>query len=175
MHQILHEMLNNHTKYRVWWKGSGLTLLTQEVFPRIRGSLLEECLQSHCFGVVRFSGHSCCKALVGTGSVLWHWARLKPSADELNICNFFKLEIYHQFYLFHNGGVQTSRADAFQIITYSLIIVSPLLLWVGGLSGAAPASAPQITQTSAHVLHTLNLPLFSSQFLQFPCESLALH
>lgn len=174
MHQILHEMLNNHTKYGVWWKGSGLTLLTQEVFPRISGSLLEECLQSHCFGVVRFSGHSCWKALVGTGSVLWHWARLKPSTDELNICNFFKLEIYHQFYLFHNGGVQTSKSRCISNnhILLDNCFTPPALgrrvLW-------SSISTTQITLTSAHILHTLNLPLFSSQFLQLPRESLALH
>lgn len=83
---------------------------TEEVFPRISGSLLEECLQSLCFGVVGFSGDSCWKALVWTGSVLWHWTRLKPSEDELNICNFFKLQIYDEFYLFHNAGVQTSKS-----------------------------------------------------------------
>lgn len=66
------------------------------------------------------------------------------------------------------------KADAFQIITYSLIIVSPLLLWVRRVLWSS-ISTTQITLTSAHVLHTLNLPLFSSQFLQLPRESLALH
>lgn len=66
------------------------------------------------------------------------------------------------------------RADAFQIIKYSLIIVSALLFLVGGLSGAAAALAPH-RLTSAHVLHTLNLPLFSLQFLQLSGECPALH
>lgn len=149
---------------------------TEKVFPRISGSLLEECLQSHCFGVVRFSGHSCWKALVGTRSVLWPWARLKPSVDELNRCNFLKLQIYHQFYLFHNGGVQTSKS---RCISNNRILLNncftPPALGRRALWSSTSISTTKITVTSAHVLHTLNLPLFSSQFLQLPCESPTLH
>lgn len=139
---------------------------TEKVFPRISGSLLEECLQSFCFGVVRFSGDSCWKALVWTGSVLWHWARLKPSEDELNICNFLKLQIYHRFYLFHNGGVQTSKS---RCISNNQILLdncfTPPTSGRRALWSSTSVGATQITLTSTHVLHTLNLPLFSSQFL----------
>lgn len=36
--------------------------------------------------------------------------KAQPSKDELNRFNFLKLEIYHEFYLFHNGGSQTSKS-----------------------------------------------------------------
>lgn len=114
--------------------------------------------------------------LVWTGSVLWHLARLKPSEDELNIRKFLKLQIYHQFYLFHNGGVQTSKS---RCISNNEILLdncfTPPASVRRALWSSTSVGTTQITLTSAHVLHTLNLPLFSSQSLQLSCESPALH
>lgn len=102
--------------------------------------------------------------------------KAQPSKDELNRFNFLKLEIYHEFYLFHNGGVQTSKSRCISNnqILLDNFFTPPASGW-RALWSSTSIGTTQIALTSAHVLHTLNLPFFSSQFLQLPCESPALH
>lgn len=47
---------------------------------------------------------------IGCSVALLSASRLRPSKDELNICNIFKLQIYLQFHLSHCESVQTSKS-----------------------------------------------------------------